>query len=103
MPPDRQMPYQGPRNSLWQRAKGRLPLTVALSTIQVTVHIGSRFHFNFKGGHLGMVRGLPPTSREDLSLDDYLEYLHAAKVLNIYKQPCLLLDSNPGPTYSQRC
>ncbi|GFX55263.1 uncharacterized protein TNCV_3968171 [Trichonephila clavipes] len=34
MPPDRQRPDQGPRNSSWQRAKGRLSLAVALSTIQ---------------------------------------------------------------------
>ncbi|GFV85955.1 uncharacterized protein TNCV_203351 [Trichonephila clavipes] len=41
---------------------------------------------------------LPPTSREDLWLDGYLEYLFAAKVLYIYKHPCLLRDSNTGPT-----
>ncbi|GFU61366.1 transposable element Tcb2 transposase [Trichonephila clavipes] len=35
MPPDRQRSDQGPRNSSWQRAKRRLSLTIALSTIQV--------------------------------------------------------------------
>ncbi|GFU82529.1 uncharacterized protein TNCV_3629951 [Trichonephila clavipes] len=40
---------------------------------------------------------LPPTSREDLRLDGYLEYSHAAKALFINKHPCLLRDSNPGP------
>ncbi|GFX40487.1 hypothetical protein TNCV_1412971 [Trichonephila clavipes] len=33
---------------------------------------------------------LPPTRREDLRLDGYLEYPHAAKTLYIYKHPCLL-------------
>ncbi|GFW93977.1 hypothetical protein TNCV_4812951 [Trichonephila clavipes] len=37
---------------------------------------------------------LPPITREDLRLDGYLEYSHAAKALNIYKHPCLLRDSN---------
>ncbi|GFV81152.1 uncharacterized protein TNCV_3742131 [Trichonephila clavipes] len=41
---------------------------------------------------------LPPTTREDLRRDSYLEYPHAAKALYIYKHPCLLRDSNPGPT-----
>ncbi|GFV29391.1 hypothetical protein TNCV_438101 [Trichonephila clavipes] len=35
MPPDRQRPNRGPRNSSWQRAKWRLLFAVALSTIQV--------------------------------------------------------------------
>ncbi|GFU72955.1 hypothetical protein TNCV_4636891 [Trichonephila clavipes] len=34
MPPDRQRSDQGQRNSAWQRAKRRLSLAVALSTIQ---------------------------------------------------------------------
>ncbi|GFY26335.1 HTH_Tnp_Tc3_2 domain-containing protein [Trichonephila clavipes] len=34
MPPDRQRPDRDPRNSSWQRAKQRLSLAVALSTIQ---------------------------------------------------------------------
>ncbi|GFV43497.1 hypothetical protein TNCV_4592211 [Trichonephila clavipes] len=41
---------------------------------------------------------LPPTSREDLRLDGYLEYLDAANALYIYKHPCLFRDSNPVPT-----
>ncbi|GFY24801.1 hypothetical protein TNCV_2689921 [Trichonephila clavipes] len=44
---------------------------------------------------------LPPTIREDLWLDGYLEYSYAAKALYIYKHPCLLRDSNPVPTVSQ--
>ncbi|GFW44348.1 uncharacterized protein TNCV_1747771 [Trichonephila clavipes] len=44
---------------------------------------------------------LPPTTREDLRLDGYLEYPHAAKVLYKYKHPCLLRDSNPVPTAPQ--
>ncbi|GFX22733.1 uncharacterized protein TNCV_4838701 [Trichonephila clavipes] len=41
---------------------------------------------------------LPPTSREGLRLDGYLEYPHAAKALYIYKHLCLLRDSSPVPT-----
>ncbi|GFT83548.1 hypothetical protein TNCV_4866151 [Trichonephila clavipes] len=37
MPPYWQRPDQAPQNSLWQRAKRRLSLPVALSTMQVTV------------------------------------------------------------------
>ncbi|GFX73925.1 uncharacterized protein TNCV_397361 [Trichonephila clavipes] len=44
---------------------------------------------------------LPPTTREDLRLDGYLEYPHAAKALCIYKHPCLLRDSIPVPTAPQ--
>ncbi|GFU40682.1 uncharacterized protein TNCV_3230561 [Trichonephila clavipes] len=42
-----------------------------------------------------------PTPREDLRLDSYLKYSHAAKALYIYKHPCLLRDSNPVPTAPQ--
>ncbi|GFW77985.1 transposable element Tcb2 transposase [Trichonephila clavipes] len=41
---------------------------------------------------------IPPTTREDLRVDDYLEYSHTAKAPYIYKHPCLLRDSNPVPT-----
>ncbi|GFS87241.1 hypothetical protein TNCV_213621 [Trichonephila clavipes] len=44
---------------------------------------------------------LPPTSRDDLWLDVYLEYSHAAKALYIYKHPGPLWDSNPGPMAQQ--
>ncbi|GFT34009.1 hypothetical protein TNCV_4384611 [Trichonephila clavipes] len=44
---------------------------------------------------------LPRTSREDLWLDGYLEYPHAAKAKYIYRYLCLLRDSNPGPTAPQ--
>ncbi|GFX99859.1 uncharacterized protein TNCV_258961 [Trichonephila clavipes] len=52
---------------------------------------------------MGTVRGLPlpPTSRENLRLDCYLEYPPATKALYIYKYPCLLRDSNPGPSAQQ--
>ncbi|GFW83469.1 uncharacterized protein TNCV_2512541 [Trichonephila clavipes] len=33
---------------------------------------------------------LPPTSREGLSLDSYLEYTHAVKAFCIHKHPCLI-------------
>ncbi|GFV94710.1 uncharacterized protein TNCV_3864331 [Trichonephila clavipes] len=44
---------------------------------------------------------LPPITGEDLRLDGYLEYPHAAKALYIYKHPCLLRDWYPSPTASQ--
>ncbi|GFU33074.1 uncharacterized protein TNCV_4156311 [Trichonephila clavipes] len=44
---------------------------------------------------------LPPTLREDLRFDGYVEYPHAAKTLHIYRHPCLLRDSNPGPMAQQ--
>ncbi|GFW91440.1 helitron_like_N domain-containing protein [Trichonephila clavipes] len=34
----------------------------------------------------------PPTSQEDIRLNGYLEYPHAAKTLYIHKHPYLLLD-----------
>ncbi|GFV09575.1 uncharacterized protein TNCV_3159721 [Trichonephila clavipes] len=40
----------------------------------------------------------PPTSREDSRLNGYSEYSQAVKALYIYKHPCLLRDSNLGPT-----
>ncbi|GFW53731.1 uncharacterized protein TNCV_3938251 [Trichonephila clavipes] len=44
---------------------------------------------------------LPPTSREDLRFDGYLEYPHATKALYIHKHPRLLRDSYPVPTAQQ--
>ncbi|GFX55282.1 uncharacterized protein TNCV_3968361 [Trichonephila clavipes] len=41
---------------------------------------------------------LPPTLREDLRQEGYLEYPHAGKALCIYKYPCFFQGSNPGPT-----
>ncbi|GFX21238.1 hypothetical protein TNCV_2251861 [Trichonephila clavipes] len=38
---------------------------------------------------------LPPTTREDLQLDDSLEFTLAAKALHMCKQLRLLSDSNP--------
>ncbi|GFU92689.1 uncharacterized protein TNCV_4635201 [Trichonephila clavipes] len=43
----------------------------------------------------------PPTPREDLRVDGYLKYPHAAMALYIYKHPCLLRYSNPVPTAQQ--
>ncbi|GFV26677.1 uncharacterized protein TNCV_4059971 [Trichonephila clavipes] len=79
---------------------------VAVSTIQVTVRFGS-VPPQFRGRTLwGGQRPpasllLPPTSRDDLRLDGYLEYPPAMKALYIYKHPCLLRDSNPVPTVQQ--
>ncbi|GFV35990.1 hypothetical protein TNCV_2867481 [Trichonephila clavipes] len=85
-----------------QRGKG-LSLAIAFSTIQVTV----RFHPSFQGEHSEDGQGphtsplFPPTSRENLQLDGYLEYPHATKALRIYKQPCFLRNSSPDPTAQQ--
>ncbi|GFW36513.1 uncharacterized protein TNCV_1344741 [Trichonephila clavipes] len=79
MPPDRQRPDQGPRNSSWQR-EGEYP----------------------GGGQRPPISlPFPPTSREDLRLDGDLKYPHAATALYIYKDPCHLRDSNPVPAAQQ--
>ncbi|GFT99613.1 hypothetical protein TNCV_114901 [Trichonephila clavipes] len=68
-----------PRNSSWQVVT--CTPAVALSTIQVTVRFSSAPpHFRGRtpwGGGQGSPTSLPlpPTSREDLRLDDYLEVL----------------------------
>ncbi|GFS47992.1 uncharacterized protein TNCV_3599421 [Trichonephila clavipes] len=55
-----------------------------------------------RGGQgLRITLPLSPALREDLRLDDYLEYPPAAKALYILKPPCLLWDSNPSPTAQQ--
>ncbi|GFV87845.1 hypothetical protein TNCV_781271 [Trichonephila clavipes] len=59
MPLDRQRPFRGQQNSPWQRAKGRLSLAVALSTIQVKYDL-ARFHPNLEGRHLRVVRDPQP-------------------------------------------
>ncbi|GFX91638.1 uncharacterized protein TNCV_3682241 [Trichonephila clavipes] len=67
----------------------------------------ARFHSNFEGESPESGQGrptslsFPPTSREDLRLNGYLEYPNAAKGLYIYKHSCLIQDSNPGPTGPQ--
>ncbi|GFS73700.1 uncharacterized protein TNCV_1457691 [Trichonephila clavipes] len=80
--------------------------TIALSTIQVIVRFGSfppQFGGRTSGGGQGPSTSLllPPTTREHLRLDVYLEYPHAAKALYIYKYPCILRDSSPVPTAPQ--
>ncbi|GFU56085.1 putative transposable element [Trichonephila clavipes] len=67
----------------------------------------ARIHPIFQGKHPGGGQRiptsipLPPTSREDLRLDGYLENPHAAKALYIDKHPCLLRYSNTGPAAPQ--
>ncbi|GFX17316.1 uncharacterized protein TNCV_3553211 [Trichonephila clavipes] len=67
----------------------------------------ARFHSNLEGEHPGGGQGhptsppLPSTSREDMRLDGYLKYPHAAKALYIYKHPCLLRDSDRVTTAQQ--
>ncbi|GFS90553.1 DUF4817 domain-containing protein [Trichonephila clavipes] len=68
--------------------------------MQVTVRFGSvppqfrgRTHCGWsEASHLSS-----PSTREDLRLDGYLEYPHAAEAVYIYKYPYLLRDSNPVP------
>ncbi|GFV57023.1 uncharacterized protein TNCV_2931461 [Trichonephila clavipes] len=98
---------RGPRNSSWLRARFlRLSLALAFSTMQKTVRfcsVPTQFRVRKAWGSQGHPTTLPfpQTSREDLGIDGYLEYPHAAKALYIYKHPCLLWDSNPGPTAPQ--
>ncbi|GFU88132.1 hypothetical protein TNCV_1337011 [Trichonephila clavipes] len=81
----------------------RLSLAVTLSIIQVTEGFNPFFHPNFEGGHPQnwphAFLSLPPTSREHLRHDGYLECLPATKELYIYKHLCLLRDSNPDPVF----
>ncbi|GFV21721.1 hypothetical protein TNCV_164521 [Trichonephila clavipes] len=80
----------------------RLSLAIALSTIQVTVRFNSVPPKHLEREH---PRGqdLPPlfpfqhlTRR--LATQRVFRVPHAAKALQIYKHPCLLRDSNAGPT-----
>ncbi|GFU92716.1 hypothetical protein TNCV_2892251 [Trichonephila clavipes] len=71
--------------------------------MQVTVRFVARFHSNFKGELPGVGQvppnslSLPPTSREDLRLDSYLEYPHTAKALYTHLQTCM-----PSPRFEPR-
>ncbi|GFX10360.1 hypothetical protein TNCV_1867551 [Trichonephila clavipes] len=73
------MSDRDPRNSSQQSARCTPVLSVALSTIQVILRFRS-VPPNFEGEHprgsQGPLTSLshPPTSREDLQLDSYLEY-----------------------------
>ncbi|GFX22621.1 hypothetical protein TNCV_2993561 [Trichonephila clavipes] len=57
------------------------------------------------GSHPSLLTTGPPpqpsyhhhASREDLWFDGYLEYPHAAKVVNGDKHSCLVWESNPRP------
>ncbi|GFX14864.1 hypothetical protein TNCV_1486061 [Trichonephila clavipes] len=72
---------------------------VASSTIQVTVRFSS-LASQFSGKTPCRGQGpptpffLPPTSRENLQHDGYLEYPRATKALCIYKHPYLHRDSS---------
>ncbi|GFV47695.1 hypothetical protein TNCV_1708911 [Trichonephila clavipes] len=81
-------------------SNSRMSFAVALSTVR----FGS-VPPQFRGRILcGWGQGpptylsLPPSSRENLRLDGYLEYPPATKTLYFYKYPCLLRDVNPVPT-----
>ncbi|GFT68496.1 uncharacterized protein TNCV_1896931 [Trichonephila clavipes] len=70
-----------------------------------TIWLGSTPIFEGKhpgGGHRPPTSvSLRPASRENLRPDGYLEYLHDARALYIYKQLCHFRDSNPEPTAPQ--
>ncbi|GFX46704.1 uncharacterized protein TNCV_4038521 [Trichonephila clavipes] len=82
----------GPRNSSRQRAKCTPVVNRSFEhhTYDSTFWLGSTLILR--------VKGLAPTSRKDLRLDGCLEYPQAAKVLCIYKHPCLHRDSKPYGT-----
>ncbi|GFW80198.1 uncharacterized protein TNCV_461061 [Trichonephila clavipes] len=97
------MSNQGPLNSSWKRARCTPVVSRSLEH-----HSGDGI---FCLGCTPILRGgqrpptsfpRPPTSRDDMRLGGYLEYLHAAKEITIYTHPCLLRDSNPGPTAQRR-
>ncbi|GFV12774.1 hypothetical protein TNCV_1367441 [Trichonephila clavipes] len=89
------MSDRGLRNSSLQNVRCMPSLAVALSTIRLQ-YVLAPFHPNFVGEHPRGGQGspsslhLPPTSREDLLLYDYLEYFHAAKCTIHLQAPCLL-------------
>ncbi|GFY25424.1 uncharacterized protein TNCV_2485441 [Trichonephila clavipes] len=98
---------RGPRNSSWQEAKLHLSLSAALSTIQMAVQFGcvppqfrGRIH---PGGGQRPAASLsfPPSSREDICLDECLECSRAAKALYIYKHSCIFRDLDLDPTTQQ--
>ncbi|GFV73020.1 hypothetical protein TNCV_1734881 [Trichonephila clavipes] len=68
----------------------------------------ARFHLSFEREYPGGCQRpptsflTPPTSREDLRLNGYLEFPHVAKALYFYKHLCLLRDSNPGPAHGNQ-
>ncbi|GFT63198.1 hypothetical protein TNCV_4746951 [Trichonephila clavipes] len=83
-----------------------MSLAGALSTTKWLYDL-ARFYTNFEGDHPVKWSGpptylpLPPTSRDDLQLNEHLKLLHAAQAPYIYKHPCFLQDSNPEPTAQQ--
>ncbi|GFV61553.1 hypothetical protein TNCV_4543851 [Trichonephila clavipes] len=99
MPPDRQRPDQGPRNSPWQWAKGRLSLAVALSTERFS-SVSLQFRGRTPWGWSGASNLSSPTTNltRGFAARRIFKVPHAAKALHIYKHPCLLRDSNPVPT-----
>ncbi|GFT53567.1 hypothetical protein TNCV_3325141 [Trichonephila clavipes] len=104
MTPDQQNPDRGPRISSWQRAKLRMSLSVALSTIQVTERFSPFSILILRKENLGWSGTyLPPL----FSFDQHHERAsaricpYASKTLYIYKHSCLLRNSNPGPATQQ--
>ncbi|GFX16783.1 hypothetical protein TNCV_2517631 [Trichonephila clavipes] len=83
-----------------------LSLAIALSTTQVTVEFGL-IPPKFEGETRRVVRGFPPLFPfhkpldRNLQIDGYSEYPHPTKALYVYEHPCLIRDSNPGPTAQQ--
>ncbi|GFX47205.1 hypothetical protein TNCV_2747811 [Trichonephila clavipes] len=77
------------------KAELDFPQKIQVSTLRSTPNRSqydlARFHPNFEEEHPVGVQGpptcltLPPSSREDLRIDGYLEYPYALKALYIYK------------------
>ncbi|GFY24866.1 hypothetical protein TNCV_2690571 [Trichonephila clavipes] len=91
MPPDRQQDQiKTHNNHRGKRVVVHQSLTVALSTIQMTVRFDSV---------PPQFRGRTPWGWSEVSqrLDSYLEYPQVAKTLYIYEHP----GKNPGPTPQQ--
>ncbi|GFU29696.1 uncharacterized protein TNCV_4745321 [Trichonephila clavipes] len=93
---------RGQRNSPLLEARIFIPVvSLNFEHLASDSTIFTRFHPNLEGENPGGGQGaptslpLPSTTREDLRLDGYLEYPHAAKAQYISEYPCLLWNSNP--------
>ncbi|GFW75710.1 hypothetical protein TNCV_4428931 [Trichonephila clavipes] len=96
MPPNRLSQNEAYEIYRWKGLDTRQLFAVVLSTIQMTVRLGSVSPEHPGGGQGSPIYlPLPPI------FDGYLEYPHAVKVLCIYKHPYLLRDLNPVLTSQQ--
>ncbi|GFV96107.1 hypothetical protein TNCV_1870681 [Trichonephila clavipes] len=97
------MSDRGPRKISSQRARCA-PVVSSSFEHHTAQCVLARFHSNFEEEHLRVVRGLRRLSlfhqphERICSSTAIWTTPHAAKALYIYKHPCLLRYSNPGPT-----